>query len=655
MKTFYISLLFILFPIRSFSQEAKLSEVIITIAEEMAVENSDPGNVTLYIEKLQELAENPVKINSSGEEEISRLIFLSDFQIKALADYAHSSGKIISAYEIANIPGFDKETVEMMIPFISLDNRLKINSDSAKWRNTLLTNLSDKPGSDATSSIGSSLKVLTKYKFTSGGFSGGFTIEKDQGEKLLSGNPPLPDFFSGYIAYNSRRFIRRIIVGDYSARFGQGTNINSGIRTGLSLTSPGYMSARNEIRQYTSTDENNFFRGIAADFSIKNLGLTLFYSKKFSDATLGSSSGTSNDYVENFYTSGLHTSSSEILKKDAITDFTYGINMSYNFNNIRFGIAWSEDRLSLPVKPSADVPEEVFDFSGKRNSIYTIYYNSLIKRILLFGEFSANDNFRKAFIQGLSFRPSDRLSLNFLYRKYDTGYFSLHGNGPGSSSATVNEQGILGNFIFEAAKHLFIFGGCNIQQFPWLKYRNSSPSRGIKKEVMARFLPTEKIVIEALFNNRLATFDSVSTGIPKQAEITTRNIRGSIRYTLNNNLIIGTRIDYKLINSSGSKGIMMLQDISYRFRKIPVTLWFRYCIFNTDDWNSRIYAYENDLLYSFSIPALSGEGSRSYIMVKWEIGDFADIRFKYSITSLAVNGTSSEDLNEIKFQIKILF
>ena len=257
------------------------------------------------------------------------------------------------------------------------------------------------------------------------------------------------------------------------------------------------------------------------------------------------------------------------------------------------------------------MPLDVGDFTGNRNTLYTIYYNSLIKRILLFGEFSTNDSFGKAFVQGLSFRPSDRLSINFLYRKYDACYFTLHGNGPGSSSVTGNEQGILGNFTFEAAKHLFISGGCNIQQFPWLKYRNSSPSRGNKKEIVARFLPTEKIVIEALFNNRLSTFDSESTGIPKQIDITTKNVRGSIRYTLNDNLVLGTRLDYKLVTPSGSEGIMMLQDINFRFRKIPLTLWFRYCLFNTDDWDSRIYAYENDLLYSFSIPALSGEGSRS--------------------------------------------
>ena len=104
--------------------------------------------------------------------------------------------------------------------------------------------------------------------------------------------------------------IRRIVTGDYSARFGQGTNINTGIRTGLSLTAPGYMSARDEIKPYTSTDENNFFRGMAAEFSFKNLGMYLFYSNNYSDATLGSVIRLFERLIENFYLAGIHNTSS---------------------------------------------------------------------------------------------------------------------------------------------------------------------------------------------------------------------------------------------------------------------------------------------------------------------------------------------------------
>ena len=138
-------------------------------------------------------------------------------------------------------------------------------------------------------------------------------------------------------------------------------------------------------------------------------------------------------------------------------------------------------------------------------------------------------------------------------------------------------------------------------------------------------------------------------------QIKTQSIKGSVRYSLSDNLIIGTRIDYKISDPSASKGLLLLQDINYRFREIPVTLWFRYCLFSTDSWDSRIYAYENDLLYSFSIPALSGEGSRSYIMAKWDISDFAEMRIKYGLTSVIENTNSVDNKSDLKMQFRIWF
>ena len=649
-------ILLILNPIFVFSQEINLSEDIIYIAEELAANDSDPEASEAYIERLQELAENPVNLNFSGEDEISRLFFLSDFQVKAIADYAHSSGMIISVYEIVNIPGFDKETVEMMIPFISLDNKLNMKSDSVRWRNTLITNFSLKSGDDDNRSLGSPMRILTKYKFSAGSLSGGFTVEKDPGEKFLAGNPHLPDFLSAHIAYNGSGFIKRIILGDYAARFGQGTSINTGIRTGLSLSAPGYMSARDEIKPYTSTDENNFFRGMAAEFTIKNLGLTLFYSKNFSDATLGFSSDSSLVYIENFYKTGNHNTPSLMLKKDAVSETAVGAILSCNFNNVRIGLAWSGNKFSLPVMPLNINPEDIFNFKGERNNLYTIYYTSLIKRILFFGELSMNEIHEYAFVQGLSFRPSDRLTINLLYRNYDAGYFSLHGNGPGNNSITGNEHGLLGNFTFEAAKHLFISAGCDIYYYPWLKYRCSAPTRGEKQEIRIRYLPTEKLIIEVSYNNRVSMIDeSEFTGIPEQNMINGNTFKGSVRYSITDNMVLITRVDYKTIDPSGSKGMLLLQDLNYRFRFIPVSIWSRFCIFNTDNWDSRLYTYENDLLYSYSIPSLSGRGSRSYIMAKWEIDDFAEIRIKYGLTSLVESGKTQINKDEVKVQFRIRF
>ena len=645
----------IFFTLQSQGQEINLSDLIINIAEDLAADESDPSAVSIFIDRLHELSENPVKINTANEEELSRLFFLSDFQVKAIKDYLQLSGPIVSIYELANIPGFDQETAEMLIPFIILENRFLNDSDSARLRNTLISNFSIKPHNHDTSSIGSDWKILSKYKFAAGGFSGGCTVEKDPGEKFLTGRPPLPDFLSGYLAYRGEGPVRNIIVGDYSARFGQGLNINTGMIRSISLTSTGYMSSSDEIKPYTSSDESRFFHGAATRLAIRNFELSVFFSKNYSDATLGSSSGTSNDYIESFYQEGLHNTQTLLNKKDNVSMLVYGSNLSFNLNNLRAGITWSENKISLPIYEANNDPEKVFDFTGEKNDLYSIYYSSLIKRILIYGEFTSDNLKKYGIVQGMSLRPSDRLTVNVLYRNYCSGFTTFYGHGPGISSNNSNEEGFLGSFTLEAFKHLFISGGCDKQDFPWLKYRCSSPSSGLKKEIRARFIPHENIAMEASYHYQCSMADNNTLpGVPTLDKIISRSIMLSARYTLHDNLTFASRVECKLVNPS-SRGYILCQDINYSFRKFPLTIWARYCIFNTDDWSSRIYVYENDLLYSFSIPALSGEGSRSYIMAKVKIGDFGEIRIKYASTFLVLKENKYENTCEVKMQFRIWF
>ncbi len=637
-------------------QEPKLSEIIVDIAEDLAADETDPETVSLFIEQLHELSENPVRINSGDETDLSRLFFLTEFQIRSITDHVRSTGNIVSIYEIAAIPGFDRQITEMLLPFITLEPARNTKPDTLILRNTLLSNLIVKPGESDTTWAGSSWKILSRYKISAGPFSAGITTEKDAGEKLLSGTPPLPDFLSGHICYTGRGIIRKLIAGDFSVRFGQGTGINTGMRTGSAVTASGYQPGRDQIKPYTSTDENNFFRGAAGEFAFKRMGLSLFYSLNNLDATTRLSDDSTIITVDNFYKTGLHNTSSLLHKKDAVTETYYGMNVTYNFSSLRIGFNWSESNFSLPVNSVSPDAADLYDFSGERNSIFSAYYNSLINRILLFGEISTNDTRQFALVQGITLRPSDRLTLNFLYRNYSPGFISFHGRGPGSNSITGNEHGILGNFTFEAAKHLFISAGCDISHFPWLKYRAGFPSMSKKQEIKIRYLPVEDLSFEISYNYRYSMTDSdEDQGIAGIEEVTSRTFKGIAGYSVNENLTLKTRIDFKAVEHSGSKGMLMLQDIVYVFRRIPASLWLRYCIFKTDDWDSRIYTYENDLLYSFSIPAYSGEGSRAYIMVKCETGNNTELRVKYGITSSGSPGNQSEGRDELRMQFRIWF
>jgi hypothetical protein len=656
MRFLILLFVFLLLTLASFGQERQLSESIISIAEELAENETDPEAAGIYIEKLYDLAAKPVKLNTADETDISRLFFLTDFQVKALADYVLTSGQIYSVFEITNIPGFDREQAELMIPFISLEPGSQPAAISKHLNNTFLTNFSFKIPPSESDTTGPPWKLLSKYKFTAGRFAGGFTSEKDFGEKLFPGRPPLPDFLSSYLSWTGAGVIRKIIIGDYGGRFGMGTNVNTGLRSGLSLTASGYLSGGDDLRPYTSTDENNFFRGAAIQFQVKGIGLSLFSSLNKIDATVDPAGNGSEANILTFYRSGLHTSASLLEKRDVVSEHNYGINLSITLDKIKAGLLWTGTRFSIPYYPDSQDPEAIFDFTGQGNNLLSVYYKAVLGRIIIFGEGSWGSGRKSALVQGFSFRPSDRLNINILARSYAPGFTSFHGKGPFSGSAGDNVRGLFGNFTFEAAKHLFLSAGCDLRYYPWLKYRCSSPSFAKSGEIKVKYLPSETIVFEASWNYRFTMLNEPeSTGIRKQAEIVSRTIKGTFKYYLSEKVTFGTRLDFRLTKPSGSTGVLMLQDINYSFAKIPLSIWFRYCIFRTDDWDSRIYTYENDLVYNFSIPALSGNGTRSYLMAEWSPGKSADVRIKYAFTEMREGNVITNDSRELKVQLRLWF
>ena len=107
-----------------------------------------------------------------------------------------------------------------------------------------------------------------------------------------------------------------------------------------------------------------------------------------------------------------------------------------------------------------------------------------------------------------------------------------------------------------------------------------------------------------------------------------------------------------------SDGYLIFQDINYKHPKLPLNLSFRYAIFDT---KLSIYAYENDVLYAFSIPAYTSTGTKYYLTLKYEITDRIDMWFRYARISYAnrdVVGSSLDEIqgnhkSEIKLQVRI--
>lgn len=68
-----------------------------------------------------------------------------------------------------------------------------------------------------------------------------------------------------------------------------------------------------------------------------------------------------------------------------------------------------------------------------------------------------------------------------------------------------------------------------------------------------------------------------------------------------------------------SQGVLIYADVIFKpmMKRYAANIRLQY--FETDDYNSRLYAYENDVLYSFSIPVFYEKGYRYYLNINYDL------------------------------------
>jgi hypothetical protein len=127
------------------------------------------------------------------------------------------------------------------------------------------------------------------------------------------------------------------------------------------------------------------------------------------------------------------------------------------------------------------------------------------------------------------------------------------------------------------------------------------------------------------------------------------NIRWHGDFTVSKNIILKTRVEYIYSRDKENKnGFMMYQDFIYRSSDSRFTTSFRYAWFNTDSYNERFYAYENDLLYTFSVPAYYYKGNRVYLLSSYKISETVTVWLRIANTFFSDHDTIGSGGEEIK-------
>ncbi|MBD79891.1 MAG: hypothetical protein CL840_13340 [Crocinitomicaceae bacterium] len=660
-------------------------------------EESDLDFTTLF-DDLYFLYENPLNLNAATREELENTYLLNDYQTTQLLLYRDKYGLIQTQYELIHIPGFDKTTIDLLLPFVKVGpvekkSKFPIKSAFKYGRSELIlrhtrifpesvgyASVSDSVLAENPNAryLGSPDRLYVRYRFTYGKkLSIGITGEKDPGEEFFRGSQKNGfDFYSGHIFLRDLGPIKQLALGDYHLQVGQGLTFWSGFgfRKSPSQTVATKRFAQ-VLRPYTSTDENNFMRGAAATLNYQFVDLTLFYSNKGIDGNLQYIPDTTDrEQIGSFssiQSTGLHRTPSELEDKNAIKEVIYGAALDFNLKDGKIGL--------LAVQSSFD-PEldrnlqhyQRFEFEGKENFNAGLNYQFNLNKFNFFGEGAISKNTNYPLIYGDSsftpysnqfpegYQPNNvlkntegvamlngvimnldpRFKATILHRYYGPDYQSLYADAFGERSGVKNESGFYFGAEFLPIKFVSVSAFYDMYKFPWLSNGIDKPGKGNEFSGQIIINPMRKLEFLFLYRNESKdkNYNPLNEAInPVEVERRQR-YRFQITAKVNRFVTMRTRFEtskYHLANNANDLGYLLYQDLYIDGFSSKLALKFRYALFDTKDYNTRIYAYENDLRYQFYVPAYYLKGSRVYMVVRWKLAKFTTFNFKISQTFLA--------------------
>jgi hypothetical protein len=660
------------------AQETRISpedrELLISRIEEIAERSEEELDYTGLLEDMFYFLEYPLNINYASFDEMKRIFFLTDLQIHKIIEYRNVYGLFVTIYELQAVEGFDRDLIELLEPFIRVSpekqtfrlrpkNILKygrhdlflrysrVLEEQAGYRELSDSAKAESPGSYY---LGSPDRLYMRYGLNYyNRFRIGLTAEKDPGEEFFKGSQSSGfDFYSGFVYASDLGIIEEIVVGDYQLEFGQGLTLWTGLSFGKSPDAVSVVKNQRRLRPNTSVNENLYMRGTAVTVDLSNFKVTGFYSSKKIDGNIGETDTISQEiqFVTSLQETGYHRTNSEVANKNAVHETIFGGNVRYRKNRFQLGATAFKTQYDTPLELPGQLYQK-FNFQGDENLNYGLDMNFIVNRFNVFAEVSGSENGGMAYLTGFQAALHPSVALSVFYRNYGIDYQNLYSNAIGESSNNQNESGLYAGILVYLHSNWTFRGYADVFSSPWLKYRVNFPSHGQEYMAQLEYHPGYRLDMYLRYRTKQKQLNQPGDqNMTRAGETQKESFRFHISYRALPAITLKNRIEfsrYQQFDEDFRNGFMMYQDILFRPSDRPYSLTLRYAVFNTESYDERIYAYENDVLYAFSIPAYFYNGSRFYVLMKYDLGSRMDLWFRFAQTFYSDRQKTGSGLTEI--------
>jgi hypothetical protein len=583
---------------------------------------------------LEQLMLNPINLNKASIDDLTRIPEVDISDARLIVNHRIKYGSFFSLNELNAVEDLNKELIQKITPFLFIEQKQTLDEKEPEqigsflsqtkllFRSRILNSLQTNEGFNTNKFEGSKPRVynrlLLKY---SSHFQAGVLTEKDPGESSLN------EFSTYHLAINDVGFIYKAVIMDYYLEFGQGLTMWSPYAFSKGPDAIFPVKRIDKIsKPFTSSTENNFFRGVTASFKLSDFIISGFYSDNYFDANIDSVTGE----ITSTPIDGLHRTTNELAKRRTASEQMLGGRIDYNFSNLlHLEVLHYQSIFSNAFQGS-----ETFDLSGNEFRYTAFAYDFTYKKFDLTGEFSYNGT-SVASINILQLLISDNFTFIASFRNYPSNFFSLHGYAFGErNGATRNEVGIYTGFKWRTSVGILNFY-YDQYKFPFATFYEPNPSSG--DEYLIDFLTKPIRKFELRFRYKYENKD-VTEPIENTKQIVNRikrAIRGEIIYSISNRIRLRGRFEYASFEiaatNQNENGYLIFQEIRYSPTN-NLNLYGRINFFQTDSFSSAIYEYENNLTGVLTNIPLFYEGVRWYVLMRYRPITIFTLSFKYSET-----------------------
>ena len=657
-----------------------VEDLLLESYEERMTEEEGAVDFTDELEQLLQYQSQKTNLNDMPAEVAYTLLGFSDYQYYQLQLYIEMYGELVTVYELAAVEGFTRADVERIwdkVEVLPARKGRKLFADFfRKSKSNLLLRygqvLERQAGYDTSARngyAGSPPRLTFKYSFQTGEhFAMALAAEKDAGEEFFRGSQKQGfDHYSFFVNVKNIGVLRNCVIGDYTLGFGQGL-----VMGGRAMGSRGGGAAQIRkfpqlLRASAPMNESSFLRGAAVTVGNASYSGTVFYSHRFFDGKVSVDDDGTAWFDGSLSPTGYHRTASEIAAKGTTRNRVYGAHFRTRQRIFELGATAVNTQFVTAVSPATELYRR-YGFSGKSVFNGSVDYKLILHKTILFGEAAVSVCGSRpglAVVQGVLLDPDPRSKLSVLLRYYDRSYVALQGSGFGAGGGS-NEWGayVAADFVTGRRTSLNLFA--DYYRFPWLRYRLDSPSGGFDFGTVFSVSVSKYLSLSLKYrftereqNHRLTDYYQSVERIRKH------RFRCMVECAPTAWLKLKTEADYA-VNAAGSakarNGLLLFQDVAIKIEKWDFAVKARVAFFQTDSYDERLYAYESDLLYTFTINSYYGKGVRYYLVASYGYA-FFDIQVRFSQTyyddrTMISSGPSQIDgrtKSELKAQVLFHF